>query len=86
MREEIAASYVLRLVSPPGTQATADEATALALASAALHGGVVCGKYLEWSDPDANRGRGDDRCRTTSQKRKNSEASWLPCNAGGRPA
>jgi hypothetical protein len=53
--------YVLRKISPPGKSALADEATALALTIAATHNAVVQGDYLEWSDPDARDGMGDDR-------------------------
>jgi len=53
--------YVLRKISPPGKSALADEATLLALTTATIEGKVVHGDYLEWSDPDARGGRGDDR-------------------------
>jgi hypothetical protein len=54
-------SYVLRQIHPPGLSARADEATTVALASAAVRGQVQYGKYLEWSDPDAIDGLGDDQ-------------------------
>lgn len=50
--------YVIRLISPPGKSALAHEATAAALAVAAVTGQVVLGPYLEWSDPEANSGYG----------------------------
>ena len=53
--------YVLRQISPPGKSALADEATAEALTLAITAGNVVYGDYLEWSDPDAKHGFGDDR-------------------------
>lgn len=53
--------YVLRQISPPGKSARADQATAVALAQAAVTNSVVLGPYLEWSDPDARNGLGDDR-------------------------
>lgn len=53
--------YVLRQIHPPGKSARADEATTLALIEAMGQGGPELGPYLEWSDPDAKRGRGDDR-------------------------
>lgn len=54
-------SYVLRQIHVKGRSALADQADALALAEATVHGNVVIGKYLEWSDPDAKGGMGDDR-------------------------
>ena len=53
--------YVLRKISPFGKSALASEATALALTIAATQNAVVEGDYLEWSDPDAKDGFGDDR-------------------------
>ena len=53
--------YVLRLVMPKGKSALADEATAAALTFASVKGEMVMGRYLEWSDPDANRGFGGER-------------------------
>lgn len=53
--------YVIRQINPPGKSARADEATAVALVETLRHGGPEIGKYLEWSDPNANRGMGDDR-------------------------
>lgn len=53
--------YVLRQIHPPGKSARADEATAAALAAAAITNSIVQGDYLEWSDPDAKNGRGNER-------------------------
>lgn len=53
--------YVLRQIYPPGKSARADEATALALAMAARINAVQYGPYLEWSDPNARKGKGHDR-------------------------
>jgi hypothetical protein len=50
--------YVLRQVRPPKRSARAHEATAFALAEAALNGTVVVGPYLQSSDPDADSGFG----------------------------
>jgi hypothetical protein len=52
--------YVLRQISPPGKSALADEATAAALAVAAFDDNVVKGQYLEWSNPNAKHGMGDE--------------------------
>lgn len=57
--------YVLRQVHPRGLDAIAkshDDVITLALAAAA--GEMVHGDYLEWSDPDAKNGYGDDRWTT----------------------
>src|SRR4051812_21579772 len=55
-------AFVIRQIMPPGLSARADEATAEALADAAIRGtGVVKGAYLEWSNPDGRNGFGDDR-------------------------
>jgi hypothetical protein len=54
-------SYVIRQIHPPGKSARADEANTVALTKAAALGELVYGDYLEWSDPNANWGRGDDR-------------------------
>jgi hypothetical protein len=62
MPDEIADAYVLRLVSPAGKSARANEATEAELASnARQRRPVVYGNYLEWSDPDANSGMGTER-------------------------
>ena len=54
-------SFVIRQIHVAGRSARADEATTVALAIAATKNQVVHGDYLEWSDPDANFGKGDDR-------------------------
>lgn len=54
-------SYVIRQIHPPGKSARADEADTVALTLASVDGTIVIGDYLEWSDPDARFGRGDDR-------------------------
>jgi hypothetical protein len=53
--------YVLRQIHPPGKSARADEATMVALTGAVLRGDNIEGDYLEWSNPDARHGRGDER-------------------------
>lgn len=53
--------YVIRKTSPPGKSAMAHEATTVALLEALTKGGIEHGEYLQWSDPDANNGMGDDR-------------------------
>jgi hypothetical protein len=53
--------YVIRQINPPGKSARANEATTVALTIAALQDVIHVGQYLEWSDPDANDGLGDDR-------------------------
>ena len=53
--------YVLRKISPPGKSARADEANIVALTDAAVRNSIQYGDYLEWSDPDARNGFGDDR-------------------------
>jgi hypothetical protein len=63
-------SYVIRQIHPPGKSALADEATAVALASAAISNQIEYGDYLEWSDPDALDGRGDDRWTSDLAKAK----------------
>jgi hypothetical protein len=52
---------VLRQIRPRGKSSLADEATAVALTTAMLNGDVELGPYLEWSDPDAKNGMGDER-------------------------
>jgi hypothetical protein len=54
-------TFVIRQIHPEGLSALATQATTFNLASAAIRNEVVIGKYLEWSDPDARGGRGDDR-------------------------
>jgi hypothetical protein len=57
----LAVKYVLRQIRPRGKSSLADEATAAALVAAMIDGDVELGPYLEWSDPDANNGMGDER-------------------------
>jgi hypothetical protein len=54
-------TYVLRQIHPKGKSARANEATAVALTTATLKGELMMGQYLEWSDPDAEDGFGDER-------------------------
>lgn len=54
-------SFVLRQIHPAGKSALAHEATAEALLTAHIMGNVVTGDYLEWSDPNAKFGMGDER-------------------------
>lgn len=63
-------SFVLRLIRPRGKSARADEATAMALATAAATGEIEYGPYLEWSDPDANGGMGAERWTASLDKAK----------------
>jgi len=89
--------YVLRKISPPGKSALADEATAVALAIAGATGTIVRGSYLEWSDPDARGGRGDDRWTTDLAKAKKfatfmdamecwkAQSSVVPFRPDGKP-
>jgi hypothetical protein len=53
-------TYVLRQTMPKGKSALAHEATAAALTFASIKGEMVVGPFLEWSDPDAKRGLGDE--------------------------
>ena len=53
--------YVLRQIHPKGMTARADQSTAAALTLADINGTLVHGDYLEWSNPNAKRGYGDDR-------------------------
>ena len=53
--------FVLQQVMPRGKTALAFDATAVALTEAAVTGTVVEGAYLEWADPNANNGDGDER-------------------------
>jgi hypothetical protein len=53
--------FVLRQISPPRKSALAHEATLIALTLAAQEGNIVLGPYLEFSDPDARNGMGEDR-------------------------
>lgn len=67
---ERSTEFVLRQIHPPGMSAHADEATAVALAVAGARGDIVYGDYLEWLDPDAKRGLGDDRWTSDITKAK----------------
>lgn len=49
--------FVIRQIHPPGKSARADEADTVSL----ITEDVVNGDYLEWSDPNARFGLGDDR-------------------------
>jgi hypothetical protein len=63
-------SFVLRKINPPGLSAMAHEATLFNLTSAAISNSVEMGEYLEWSDPDANNGKGDEGWTTDINKAK----------------
>jgi hypothetical protein len=52
--------FVLRKVNPPGLSARADEANLANLTLAATTDGLQKGDYLEWSDPNAKHGFGDE--------------------------
>lgn len=52
--------FVLRQIHPPGKSAVAFPGVAAALVEASIKDNVVSGSYLQWSDPDAKRGMGDD--------------------------
>lgn len=54
-------SYVICQARPAGKSARADQATTVALVKAMLDESLIDGPYLEWSDPDAKDGFGDDR-------------------------
>lgn len=89
--------FVLRQISPPGKSALADEATAVALTIASVSNSVVIGKYLEWSDPNARRGRGDERWTDDPAKAKrfpsfqaamdcwNAQSTKVPLRPDGKP-
>jgi hypothetical protein len=62
--------FVLRQIRPPGKSALAHEATAVALTAAARTNSVIYGAYLEWSDPDADNGWGDERWTSDLAKAK----------------
>src|SRR5262245_38683855 len=79
--------FVIRQIHPPGKSARATEATAVALTSAALRDQVIEGDYLEWSDPDAKGGLGDDRWTPDLAKAKrfaSQEAAWECWRAQGK--
>lgn len=63
-------AYVLRKINPPGKSAMAHEATTFALLDALQKGGIEHGEYLQWADPDANKGMGDDRWTRDIEKAK----------------
>lgn len=63
-------SYVLRQISPRGRSALAHEATAANLLEATVAGTIEKGDYLEWSDPDAAGGLGDERWTSDLAKAK----------------
>jgi hypothetical protein len=73
--------YVLRQIRPPGMLPVATRDTKTALAVAAVEGTIVLGKYLEWSDPDARNGFGDDRwtANLTKAKKFASFADAMEC-------
>jgi len=52
--------YVIRQIRPQGKSALADQATLPALVAAQIENKVELGPYLEWSDPNAKDGLGDD--------------------------
>jgi hypothetical protein len=62
--------WVLQQIHPRGKMALADEATAPALVDAVVTDTVVYGDYLEWSDPDAKDGLGDNRWTSDLAKAK----------------
>jgi hypothetical protein len=86
-------SYVIRQIHAPWKSARADEANTVALVTE----GVVVGNYLEWSDPDANFGRGDDRWTIDVKKAKRfpsfeaasrcwkARSTLVPTRPDGRP-
>lgn len=53
-------SFVIRQLHPRGRSARADESNAVAVTLAAVRGDLIEGDYLEWSDPNALFGKGDD--------------------------
>lgn len=52
--------YVIRQISPPGKSAVANKNSTVELTLAMIQGSTKFGKYLEWSDPNAKNGMGDD--------------------------
>ena len=73
--------YVLRQIRPRGKSALADQATLAALVVAEIEGQTEYGPYLEWADPDAKDGFGDDRWTDDVAKAKRfpSLAAALEC-------
>ena len=63
-------NFVLRQIHPRGMSALADEATTEALMGAYARDEVVHGDYLEWSDPNAKFGMGDEQWTTDLAKAK----------------
>jgi hypothetical protein len=90
-------SFVLRQIHPEGKSARADEASAVALLLSLNSGGPVIGNYLEWSDPNANFGKGDDRWTPDPAKAKRfptrdaamecwrARSTLVPTRPDGRP-
>lgn len=90
-------SFVLRKINPPGMSAMADEATAANLAVAAIQNRIQMGEYLQWADPDAHGGRGDDRWTTDIEKARRfasfadamecwqAQSTLLPTRPDGKP-
>lgn len=66
--------WVIRQIAPKGKSAHAYEATAAALTAAAVTGSVVLGAFLEFSDPDARNGLGEDRWTRDLAKAKRFDA------------
>ena len=89
--------FVLRQIHPPGKSARADEADAVSLLMTLKDGGPVHGDYLEWSNPNAKHGRGDDRWTSDLTKAKrfksftdamacwNAQSTLVPLRPDGRP-
>lgn len=90
-------SFVLRLIHPKGKSALADEATAEALLHAHIDGTITIGDYLEWSDPNAKFGLGDDRWTPDVAKAKRfptrdaamecwrAQSTLVPMRSDGKP-
>ena len=74
-------SFVLRQIHPRGKSARADDANAAELAIASIEGSVVIGDYLEWSDPNAKFGMGDEgwTANLTKAKRFPSFTAAMEC-------
>lgn len=90
-------SYVIRKISAPGKSARADESDAVSLAIAGINNAVVYGDYLEWSDPNAKFGRGDEGWTSDIDRAKkfdtfdaamkcwNTQSTLVPTRLDGRP-
>lgn len=88
-------SYVIRQLHLPGKTARATESTVEALIESL--DSIVCGDYLEWSDPNAKFGRGDDRWTRDLAKAKRfptydaafecwrAQSSLVPFRTDGQP-